>query len=108
MMSLYAQCMKERYGYEVIETEFGFITYRIDGTNCTSTEIFVRKECRGILWKQLWNELVERCRSLGVTKIFGFIDTQKEDPSSRLVAYVRYGAKVVEAKDNVIVLEWEI
>ena len=109
MTSNYALCMKERYGYEVIEHGFGFLTYRIDGDICTAIEIFVRKENRGgEHWKLLWQELHEICRAASARSIIGFVDTTKPDPTSRLLAYLRYGAKIKEVNAGLIILEWSV
>lgn len=109
MMSLYAQLMSERYGYEVIEHEYGFLTYRIEGEACRAVEIFVKEENRGCgFWQLLWQELLGLCVIRGVRSITGYVDVTKPEPETRLRAYMRTGAKLKEARDNVIVLEWSV
>lgn len=107
--SLYAQMMSERHGCEVVEYGFGFVTFRIEGEVCTALEIFVRKENRARgFWQKLWNELQEVCRARGANRIVGFVDVAKPDPTSRLAAYLRYGAQVKDVAAGVIILEWSV
>lgn len=109
MMSLYAQCMRERYGYQVIEQDYGFLTYKIDGSICTAIEIFVTHDSRGQgFWQMLWQELLGACLLQGARTILGFVDLRLPDPDTRLKAYMRTGARLKETADRIIVLEWTV
>ena len=108
-MSLYSECMAERYGYQVFEQENGFITYKICGDLCTAIEIFVSREHRGNgVWKDLWSGLKQRAKEEGASRIVGFVDLSKEDPARRLIAYIRYGAEIKDAQNEIIIVEWSI
>lgn len=108
-MSNYALCMKERYGYEVIEHDYGFLTYRIEGEVCRAIEIFVPEENRGCgFWQMLWQELIGICVAAGVKRIIGFVDITKPEPETRLRAYMRFGAKLKGTENSVIIIEWSV
>ena len=101
--------MKERYDYDVIEQDYGFLTYRIEGESCRAIEIFVREDNRGCgFWQLLWQELLGICVTRGVRTIVGFVDLSRPEPGPRLRAYMRVGAKLKDARDGIIVLEWEV
>lgn len=108
-MSLYAECMAERYGYEVIEDENGFISFYFENEVCKAFEIFVTKKRRGTeQWRFLWERLKARCKDKGINKIVGFVDISKEEPEKRLIAYVRHGAKIKDLQEKIIIIEWSI
>lgn len=46
MKSLYAQYILEREGFEIIEDEHGFATYRIKGEECYLRDVFIKPEFR--------------------------------------------------------------
>lgn len=108
-MSNFADCMRERYGYEVIEHEYGFITYKLEGDICRAFEIFVPVEMRGgDAWRELWQELINICVLSRVKSVLGFVDLTKADPTTRLRAYLRNGATVKGAVNNIITIEWSV
>lgn len=45
-MSLYSEYIKERAGIDTLETENGFMSYRIQGKECFINDVYVRPEHR--------------------------------------------------------------
>lgn len=45
-MSLYGDYVKEREGFDIVENEFGFATYKISGDECYLRDIYVRPKSR--------------------------------------------------------------
>lgn len=74
-MNLFEQYKKEREGLELIETEKGFIFYRIDFPTCVINDYFVAKEYRqeghGYF---LANQVFEICKQAGVKSVHCFTD----------------------------------
>lgn len=107
MTRLYKQCMRERYGYEVFERDYGFITYSVTDDTCSAIEYFIEEGSRGV-GVRMWKDFVEHVRNLGVKQILGFVDTRLSDPTKRLKAYFRYGARIKGISEDVIVIVWEV
>ena len=69
-MNMYQQYIKERENLDVVETERGFICYRIDFPNCWINDYFVKKEYRqeghGYF---LANQIFQICKDAGVKEV---------------------------------------
>lgn len=48
-MSLYGQYLKEREGVDILETEYGFVTFKVfpAARSCFIADIFIKDEARG-------------------------------------------------------------
>lgn len=108
-MSLYAQFVREMAGGEVIETDAGFISYLIEGEVCRFQELFVKADARGTgLHKSLWNAMIATCKQRDVKRVVWVVDTKQLNPTPRLIMYLRWGARVKDAQNNCIVLEYDL
>lgn len=66
--TLYAKYIKEREGTDVLESEFGFITYRITGAECFIVDMHVdqaaRKTGQGRALLEQLSEIAKECHFL--------------------------------------------
>lgn len=103
--TLYSQYIWEREGAEIIENEVAFIIYKIIDKECMILEMFVDPISRGSNKKR---EIIEELSSLAIKKgcegLSGTIDLNAKDASHALSAVLRFGFKVVQAQNNILVL----
>jgi len=90
-MSLYADYIKEREGYDTIETEHGFATYLIQGISCYLRDIYVTPSQRQsrVAW-ELADKVTELAKAAGcrfMTGSVSLLDPAAERNAKVLKAY---------------------
>jgi len=100
---------KERRGADYIETEQGFITFLISGDECFIEDLFIRPDCR---LKGHATELVTAAKERGIKQgskvLTGTIKLDTYGATDALKFHLKYGAHLVSAHNNVIVMAKEI
>jgi GNAT superfamily N-acetyltransferase len=101
-MSLYAQYVKEREGYDTIEDEYGFATFKIDGEECYIRDIFVVNGFRehGSAAK-LADFIADHAKKVGCTHLLGSVYVDEQGTAS-LKVLLGYGFKLSHADGNMI------
>lgn len=94
-MSLYADYVRERLGWETIEVESGFITYSIRPPNASIEEFFVRPEQRGTpLAKRLADTVVSRARAAGAKFLWTNVVPGTNGADYAITMNLKYGFKM--------------
>lgn len=107
-MSLYSDYIKELDCKDVIETDFGFIIYRVVGTECHVEDIYLspshRKKGEA---SKLCDAVVEAVKGR-CSMLFGFINMDAKTSNESLRAQLSYGFKLHSLNQGRIVLYKEI
>jgi GNAT superfamily N-acetyltransferase len=103
-MSLYAQYVKEREGFETLEVEHGFATYKqVDPDMVYLRDIFVEQDFRqdGIATK-LSKQVAEIAKGLGATKLTGSVCIDAAGVTISMKALLGDGFQFSHAVGNMI------
>ena len=108
-MSLWTNYLKERLGYDAVETEAGFITYRIKGAVCEIFDIYVAPEFRrGRKGWTLVDEVVATAKQQNCTLLMGYIWAGINGASESMSAHLAYGFKIYTADGGKITMTKDI
>lgn len=103
--TLYAQYIREREGFEIIESEDYFVIYKIRNNELFIAHMYVKPKLRkhglaGIMTRELKKiAKLHNCKG-----IVGTIDLSVGDPSNTLHAALKIGFKVYKAIDDIIII----
>lgn len=110
---MYKEYCKERENLETIETEKGFIIYRIDFPICIINDYYVKPEFRKNGHGEfLANQVFEICRQAGVKAVFCQSDEIANNHDISRKAIENFGFKLYTKQGSINhyflgVLEWE-
>jgi predicted GNAT family acetyltransferase len=106
---MWAQYIKEREDFEVVETERGVATYKIMGDECYIKDIFVPKEHRmsGEASK-IADHITEVAKINGCKFISGTIVPSLNGSTGSLMSLLKYGFKLESCTNDLIYLKKEI
>lgn len=109
-MEMYRLYIKERENLDMIETEKGFIVYRIEkNLNCLISDYFVKKEFRqdghGIF---LANQVFQICKDAGVKTVFCTTDDRAAGVEVSKIAIERFGFEIVSQSGPKITYKMEV
>lgn len=108
-MSLWADYQKERLGYDSIETESGFVTFKITGAVCEIFDIYVRPEDRrGRKAWALVDEVVETARQQRATLLVGYIWPNLPGAEGSMSAHLAYGFRLGSSENGKIIMTKDI
>lgn len=107
-MSLFSDYIKELDCKDVIETEVGFVIYRIVGHECHVEDIYLLPSHRkkGEATK-LCDMVVERVKDECST-LFGFVNPASKTATESMMSQIAYGFKIHSLNQGRIVLYKEI
>ncbi len=109
MKSLYGQYIKEREGFEILEDENGFATYKISGKECYIRDIFVKPEFRKMnLASKYADEIAEIAKKLGCTHLSGTVAPMANGSTQSIQVLLGYGFKLLSSDNQKIVFIKEI
>lgn len=106
-MSMYADYLKEHHGDEIIETEYGFATYRYLGNDSVYiVDIYVVPEHResnkaGVIA----DKVVQAAQVRGCKKLLGTVVPSAKNSTTSLKVLLGYGMKLQSSANNLIVFE---
>lgn len=108
-MSLWSEYFKERLDRETLETEEGFLTYKITGEACELFDIYVRPDKRreGVAW-QLVNEVSRKALEAGAKRLIAYVWFDARSPEDSMQAQIAYGFKLHHSDGQKIILVKEI
>lgn len=108
--SLYSLYVKQREpGFEFIETDHGFVGYRILHDECWLREFYVRPEYRGAgIEKALVDVVSEVALQRGCHHLNFSISSNAAHSHDDMLAVIAYGARLVKAEQNLIWLSKRI
>lgn len=108
-LSHQAAYAKELEGYETIETEYGFISYRFheNGVECFIRDIYVAPEYRAqgganTLAVQLADMVTVEAKKKGCKALTGLVVPSMKNATHNVAAQLKYGFKVHSAEANKI------
>lgn len=108
-MSLWSEYVAERDGSEVIEKDFGFIQYRMQGEACVIDEIYVKPEFRmqgrGL---ELFEQVCGRARLSGKKAVLSELYVTRMNATEALKAQLAAGFIPIAAEAGIIVLKYEL
>lgn len=108
-MSLYADYQKEVYGVGTLETDKGFVTYRIYGPECMIEEMYVKPECRKQGYASfLANEVSEIAKREGCIALSCSTDPCVEGWQYRVAAFTAYGFKLFDMQEDKVIFFKEL
>ena len=108
-MTNWARYQKELWGYEVIETEHGFVTYADLGEAVWVVDCWVDPDFRREgLAKSLVHQVETRARTAGKQRLLARIDVTQARPESSLQAQLAYGFVPFSADQGKIWLRREL
>lgn len=108
-MSLYAEYLKEREDFETIESEDGFIVYRIYGTQIFIRDLYVKVEKRNQgEGTRLAHLLVEIGKREGCTSLATSVCPTAGGSTVSLKAILAYGFELQRSTENLIFLQKKI
>lgn len=109
--SMYARYIRERTWDEIIETTWGFATYRwmADGKGVYIIDIYVLpgRRTQGEA-AAIADQIVKIAKERGCTELFGTVDTSAKGSSDSVKVLLAYGMTPHSANNNVIVFRKEI
>lgn len=108
-MSLWADYHKERLGWSVIETDGGFIAYRLNPPDCSIEDFYVRPEHRtGRLALRLAEEVSRRAEAAGAKRLWAKVVIGTTGAERALRMNLNWGFKLAATAGNDIILVKEI
>lgn len=108
--SLYAQYIAERENKNIIETDYGFATYRFNKDKSVYIEeVYVKPEFRKQGYASLFvNEIVERSHEQGCNLVITTACPSANNSTDSVKAILAYGFKIKSSINDLIIFELEL
>ena len=107
--TLYMKYIKEREGFEIIESSEYFVLYKIRNGELFISHMYVKPEKRKSgLARMMTQELKQIAKLNECQCIVGTIDLRVGSPSNTLHAALEIGYKVINANNDIIIIGIEI
>ena len=108
-MSLYKDYIKEREGFECLENDLGFASYKITGEECYIRDIYVVPEKRKSDEATMLATLIEdKAIAQGCKWLTGTVDPRFESRTTSTKVLLAYGFKIHSVSSNSIVFVKEL
>lgn len=109
MNSHYSMYLKERENFDIVEDEFGFASYQIEGTNCYVRDVFVVSNLRqcGHATKYV-DKIMRIAASNGCKYLSTSVCPTGAGSTDSLKAVLGYGFRLFSAQDNFIIFKMDI
>ncbi len=108
-MSLYAKYVKERENTEIIETEYGFATYKVLDECVYVVDIYVLPEHRRAKKAEsLMNQAYDIAKELGKKFILGSVCLDANGREASLMSAFYWGMTISHYNGNMIYLKKDI
>lgn len=109
MKSHYAQYIAEREGYEIIEDEKGFATYKIFGEECYIRDIFVEKKFRTEhVASEYADKIAAIAKEKGCKVLTGTVAPKANNSTAGVAVLLAYGFKLHDSNHQGLVFVKEI
>lgn len=103
--TLWADYIKEREGFKVLETDYSFVFYKIRNNECFISHIYTEPESRKLgLVRDLIGDLSQIAIDNGCRHLIATISLEVGEPENTLKAALKIGFKIYEAKNNVLII----
>jgi ribosomal protein S18 acetylase RimI-like enzyme len=109
-MSLYADYLKERTDDQIVETDYGFATYRfLDEKQVYIVDIYIVPEKRRhYLASAIADIIVERAKAKGCVEVFGSVVPSAKNSDVSMKALLGYGMKPIAIKEAMVIFKKDI
>lgn len=108
-MSLFADYKKEREGKEILENEYGFITYIINGDSVYIEDIYVVPEQRRLgVGGKMADIVCEIAKQRGCKTLYGSVSPQARGAHESMIALIAYGMKLHSLGNGLIYFSKDI
>lgn len=102
----YAKYIKEREGFEILESQFSFVCYKIREKECFVSHCYTSKEHRqSKSMSGLLIELTDIASCRGCDRITASIDLRDTNASLTLLVALKFDFKVKIAESGIIIIE---
>lgn len=111
MKSNYALYLYEREGFEIVESDKGFASYKIypENKECYIRDIFVRKEFRKEnVASKMADEITIMAKEHGCTHLTGSVDSTLDSSTISTKVLLAYGFKILKNNFSMIIFSKEI
>lgn len=109
MSSLFAEYIKERENFEIIEDEKGFATYRITNQECFIGDMFILKEFRGgKSFIDLISQITDIAKTHGCKILTATVRTWDQGKEHSLSSTFKLGFKILKAEQGIVLVGKEI
>ena len=108
-MSFYANYIKEREGFEMVETDRGFATYRILGEEVYIRDIYVHSDFRQTgEASRIADMIAEIAKLQGCKHMAGTVCPSAKGSTESLKVLLGYGFKLFKSQDDFIIFKKEL
>lgn len=108
-MNMYEQYIYERENLHMIQTDHGFITYKIEFPNCLISDCFVLKEFRKNKYASfLADQVLEICKGAGVKTVYCQTDDKSNDVATSITSISKFGFSFVRKEDSISYFKLEL
>lgn len=105
MSSLYSKYIKEREQKEIIEKDWGFVSYKINGPEIYLADIYVRPDQRSLgRSRELVNEVIEVGKNANCEILTANIHCADPNVNKTLIVSLHLGFEVKGANNGVILI----
>jgi predicted GNAT family acetyltransferase len=102
-MSLYADYLKERENFEIIENEMSFASYQIQGESLYIKDIYILPELRGQgMATDLADQIVMIGKEKGCKFIIGTVSPKDPEATRNLKVLLAYGFHLFRSTEDLI------
>ncbi len=109
MTSLWSSYVQERLGWSVVENDFGFIAYSINGEDASIEEFYVIPEKRGTrVAKELADTAIAEIKECNAIRIWAKVTPSLPGAEKALKTNLHYGFKLAGVLGNDIILKMEL
>lgn len=109
MKSLYGAYIKEREDFDIVENEFGFATFQINGDSCYIRDIYVVPAMRNReVASELADQIAKIAKENGCIRLTGSVCPQAKGATASLCVLLGYGFKLMASRENFVLFEKEI
>lgn len=102
-MSLYADYIKEREGFETLETELGFATYKFGKEECYVRDVYIQPQYRQA---NIASKLVDTISDIAKKHGYKYISTSvvpsMKGSTDSTKAILKYGFQLLRSEDNML------
>ncbi len=110
-MSLYADYLRERTNDEIVETDYGFATYRYveEGRAVYLVDIYVTPEARKQgLASKLADQIAETAKKCGCTSMIGTVQPSMKGSAQSLEVLISYGMRLQSSLNDAIIMRKDL
>lgn len=103
MPSLYSEHIKEREGFEIVETDFGFASYKYYDQECYIRDVYIKPEFRRSRQaSKLLDTIQTIAKSSGCKFITTTVSSQYPNITGNTKAILKYGFEIAKVIQDVI------